>query len=74
LFGNPPLSENLFKLIFCGFVILGCTIQLDAVLELSDALVFIVAIPNIIGLYLLAPVIRRELKGYHERLAAGETK
>lgn len=71
LFGNAPASENLFKLIFCGFVVLGCTIQLDAVLELSDALVFIVAIPNIIGLYLLAPVIRRELKGYHARLASG---
>ena len=47
-------------------------IQLDAVLEFSDALVFVIALPNILGLYILAPIIKRELKSYQARLKSGE--
>ena len=43
--------------------------RLGAVLDFSDAMVFLVALPNVLGLYILAPVVKRELKAYHERLA-----
>lgn len=72
LLGTSKFKELIFKIIFCLFVVLGCTIQLDAVLDLSDALVFIVAIPNVIGLYILAPVVKKELKAYQAKLKAGE--
>ena len=49
-------------------------VQLDAVLDFSDAMIFVVALPNIIGLYLLAPVVKRELKSYQQRLKSGEIK
>lgn len=68
LLGTSKLKETIFKIIFCLFVVLGCTVQLDAVLDLSDALVFIVAIPNVIGLYILAPVVKRELKLYQQKI------
>lgn len=68
LLGTSKTKETLFKVIFCLFVVLGCTVQLDAVLDLSDALVFIVAIPNVIGLYLLAPVVKKELKLYLQKI------
>jgi len=42
--------------------------KLDAVLDFSDALVFVVALPNIIGLYLLAPIIKREVDKYHAKM------
>ncbi|GAB5551761.1 MAG: alanine/glycine:cation symporter family protein [Saprospiraceae bacterium] len=71
LLGTSKIKELIFKIIFCLFVVLGCTIQLDAVLDLSDALVFIVAIPNVIGLYILAPVVKKELKAYQAKLKAG---
>ncbi|MCP5178576.1 MAG: alanine:cation symporter family protein [Pseudomonadales bacterium] len=64
LVGNSRLAEVGFKLFFLGFVILGASIELSAVVDLSDALVFVVAIPNLIGLYLLAPVIKAEVKRY----------
>jgi len=67
LFGTDARTANLFKLVFCGFVLLGCTIRLDAVLDFSDALVFLICVPNIFGLYLLTPVVKRELAGYLER-------
>lgn len=69
LFGDAPSLELLFKFIFCSFVALGCMIKLDAVLDFSDAMVFLVALPNIIGLYILAPSIKRALKDYQGRLA-----
>lgn len=68
LFGESLGMQILFKIIFCLFVGLGCTIQLDAVLDFSDALVFLVALPNIIGLYILAPVVKRALNSYQKRV------
>ena len=49
-------------------------INLSAVLEFSDALIFIVALPNILGLYILAPIIKIELTSYQKRLKSGEIK
>lgn len=71
VFGESKRAEVIFKVIFCGFVALGCMMQLDAVLEFSDAMVFLVVLPNVIGLYILAPVVKRELKAYQEKLRDG---
>ena len=68
LLGEGPIKELVFKTVFCAFVALGCTVQLAAVLEFSDAMVFLIAVPNIIGLYLLAPTVKRELINYRKRL------
>lgn len=72
VFGESKRAELLFKFLFCCFAALGCMIKLDAVLDFSDALVFVIALPNIIGLYLLAPIIKRELLSYQTRLKTGE--
>jgi len=74
IFGHSTSMKMLFRLVFCMFVALGCMIKLDAVLDFSDALVFVVALPNIIGLYLLAPVVKRAVNDYHARLKSGEIK
>jgi len=68
LFGSSQLMKNIFRIIFCCFVALGCMIQLDAVLDFSDAMVFVVAIPNIIGLYILAPVVKKAVIAYQEKM------
>jgi len=72
LVGDHPAAQFGFKTVFLGFVDLGSSIQLGSLVDLSDALVFVVAIPNLIGLYLLAPRIRRELLGYQARMRARE--
>jgi alanine or glycine:cation symporter, AGCS family len=61
-----------FKLVYCGMAVVGCTLQLDSIVGMADALLFIMAIPNLIGVYLLLPVVRRQLLDYQRRLAAGE--
>lgn len=68
LFGEDQQTKQIFNVIFCLFVILGCTIQLEAVLEFSDALVFLICVPNILGLYMLTPVVKRELTAYLARI------
>ncbi len=65
LFGEANLWQSVFKAVFCGFIVLGASIQLQALVDLSDALVFVVAIPNLLGLYLLAPVVKAEIARYH---------
>ena len=71
LLGESKQKALAFNLLFCAFVALGSTIQLDAVLDFSDAMVYVVALPNVIGLYLLAPVIRNALKNYQNKLKDG---
>ncbi len=67
LVGHHRIADLGFKLFFLMFVVLGSSVQLGALVDLSDALVFVVAIPNLIGLYIMAPMVRRELKEYESR-------
>lgn len=72
LVGNHPIAQIGFKLFFLVFVVLGASVQLGALIDLSDALVFVVAIPNLLGLYLLAPVVREELEAYERNQLSGD--
>ena len=68
LFGEKRYVTLAFKLIFCAFVVLGAAAELKNVIRLSDAMFFSLAIPNIIGLYILAPEVKRDLKEYLQTL------
>lgn len=67
LTGESAKLDILYKLIFCGFTILGASISLDAVIAISDSMFFSMAIANILGLYLLAPMVKRDLAVYQQR-------
>ena len=64
LFGENPQGQFIYKLVFCFFVALGCVVKLGPILDISDALVFLICVPNILGLYLLAPMVRDDLDRY----------
>ncbi|MGB3456113.1 MAG: alanine/glycine:cation symporter family protein [Litorimonas sp.] len=64
LFGESRAMTATFGLIFCAFVALGAAVQLGAILDLADALIFVMAIPNLIGLYVMAPEVKADLKAY----------
>lgn len=67
IFGVKKPAKIAFNTIFCLFIIVGCTTQLDAVLDFSDAAVFAMALANILGLYLLAPSVKKDLDIYWKR-------
>jgi AGCS family alanine or glycine:cation symporter len=68
LVGEKRVADIGFKILFCLFVVLGSSMQLGALVDLSDALVFIIAIPNLAGLYLLAPIVKKEIARYEQSL------
>jgi len=74
LFGEGKNTENLYKLLFCSFVVVGTSISFSAVIDFSDAAMFAMSIFNIIGLYYLMPIIKRELKSFLTRVDSGEIK
>lgn len=64
LFGNNRVVVLAFKLIFCGFIVVGAAASLGNVLRLADALFFCMVIPNLVGVYVLLPVVKKELSSY----------
>jgi AGCS family alanine or glycine:cation symporter len=72
LFRGSRTAETVFKLVFCVFIVIGASMNLDAVIGFSDAMIFAMALGNILGLYILAPVVKRELLGYQAKLRSGE--
>jgi AGCS family alanine or glycine:cation symporter len=53
-------------------VMVGASMGLGPVIDFSDAMIFTMAIFNIIGLYFLMPKVKELLRDYQKRLAAGE--
>jgi len=74
LFGESKSMDLLFKLIFCIFVVIGSSMTLGPVVDFSDSAIFAMAIANIIGLYILLPVVKSDLESYWSRLQSGEIK
>lgn len=64
LFGRGKVTELIYKLLFCIFIWVGSVISLGSVINFSDAMIFAMVVPNIIGVVLLTPVVRKELKRY----------
>ena len=74
LVGEGKGKEIIFKLFFCLCVIVGASMSLGPVIDFSDSMIFAMAIPNIIGLYFLMPVVRGEVKQYWAKIESGEIK
>ena len=68
LFGDSKTVEIIYKFLFCLFIIIGASAQLANIILFTDAMVFAMAVPNIIGLYILAPEIKRDLREYLDNL------
>ncbi|MGC3837109.1 alanine/glycine:cation symporter family protein [Moritella viscosa] len=74
LFGEGKTTELVYKVMFCGFVVIGASVSFGAVIDFSDAAIFAMSIFNIIGLYFLMPVVKKELQSFIARVKSGEIK
>ncbi|TBN05642.1 alanine:cation symporter family protein [Hyunsoonleella flava] len=68
LFGRSKKMEYAYKLIFCVFVVIGAAASLGSVIGFSDAMIFAMMVPNMIGLVLLAPKVKKELNKYMQAI------
>ncbi|MGA1583727.1 MAG: alanine/glycine:cation symporter family protein [Saprospiraceae bacterium] len=72
LFGRNPIADYSYKIIFCLMIIVGAASSLGSVIDFSDAMIFAMSIPNIIGLLILMPRVKEELKRYVDKIKAIE--
>ncbi len=74
LFGDNKYTDVSYKILFCTFVVLGSAMNMQKVFDFSDAMIFAMAFPNVLGLYILAPEVKNDLVDYLKRIKSGEIK
>jgi len=72
LFGHKYLG--IYYVIFCYCTFVGSVSELKLVMDFSDLLLLSMAIPNLLGLYILSNDLSRDVKEYRRKLKAGEFK
>ena len=70
LFGRTKKMEYAYKLLFLIFVVIGSAASLGSVIGFSDAMIFAMMVPNMVGLVLLAPKVKEELNKYMQAIKA----
>ena len=74
LFGENKITDATYKLLFLFFVVVGSSMQLGAVIDFSDAMIFAMAFPNLLGCYFLLPVVKKELNEYWADYKSGKLR
>jgi len=74
LFGNRKIAATIYRIMFLLVIIVGTSSKLDAVLDFSDMMILSMAFPNIIGLVIMAPEVKRDLASFLSRVKSGEIK
>lgn len=67
LFGPTKTVDVTFKLLLCLALSTGAAISLSAIIDFIDSMLFAMAIPNILALYILLPELRRDVKAYETK-------
>ena len=66
LFGRGEKSDLTYKLLFLLFIIIGSAASMNSIWAFSDAMIFAMVFPNMVGLYILFPVVKQQLTKYLE--------
>jgi AGCS family alanine or glycine:cation symporter len=72
IFGSKWIP--VYRYVFIGFIFIGAIASLPIVLNLSDAVYGLLAIPNMIACYMLLPKVKAALTDYTNKLKSGEIK
>lgn len=72
VFKGSRVAEYAYKIFYIVMIVVGAAVSLETVTRFSDATFFLVSIPNLLGIYLLAKPLRTEISSYRESVDAGE--
>jgi len=64
LFGRGKTADLVYKFLFLTFVVIGAAASMSSIWNFSDAMIFAMVFPNMVGLYFLMPVVKKQLKRY----------
>ena len=68
LFGRSSAADISYKVLFLIFVVIGAAASLGSVIKFSDAMIFAMVFPNMLGLFFLFPKVKEELNKYLEAI------
>ena len=64
LFGRGKVADMTYKVLFLLFVIIGAAASMNSIWAFSDAMIFAMVFPNMVGLYFLFPIVKEQLNKY----------
>ena len=64
LFGRGKVMDLTYKVLFLLFIVIGAAASMDSIWAFSDAMIFAMVFPNMVGLYFLFPEVKRQLNRY----------
>ncbi|MCB0373387.1 MAG: alanine:cation symporter family protein [Muricauda sp.] len=64
LFGRGKRADLIYKLLFLTFVIIGAAASMKSIWDFSDAMIFAMVFPNMVGLFMLFPEVKKQLNRY----------
>ena len=64
LFGRGKVADLVYKMLFLLFVVIGAAASMGSIWKFSDAMIFAMIFPNMVGLFFLFPVVKKQLKRY----------
>ncbi len=70
LFGRSKVADIIYKILFCLFVVIGAAAQMGSIWAFSDAMIFAMVFPNMVGLFILFPKVKEELTRYLSAIKA----
>lgn len=76
VFGKSNAADIIYKVLFCIVVVIGAAMAPGNVVDFSDAFMMAMCFPNLIGVYLLLPVVKREFhmfQSFAHRVDSGES-
>ena len=68
LFGRGKVADLTYKVLFLMFVVIGAAASMNSIWAFSDAMIFAMVFPNMVGLYFLFPIVKEQLKKYLEAI------
>lgn len=71
LFNGSRRAELVYNIIYILLIVVGAVAPLSTIINFSDAMFFLMSIPNILGLYFLAGVVKREILNHRQKVDAG---
>lgn len=74
LVGDKPNADLAFKVSYLAALVVGSAMSLGPVMDIADALLLAMGVPNILGLIFLRKEVKEMLESYFSRVKSGEIK
>ena len=68
LFGRGKGADMAYKILFLVFVVIGASASMSSIWGFSDAMIFAMVFPNMVGLFFLFPVVKKQLERYFQAI------